>query len=166
MPDWLPIVIAVLGGGLLTGLGTILRGHGQTRNEQAKLASDDRAAWMTYQGAQIETLIKRNETVEARLNAQIEKQAAHSAAHSAEITELQRQNREQADQMIQLRDQNAQQAQQIATLTDERQQYIEKLAIVQARATWLEAALNVEREDNRRLREQLPPRIEVQEATP
>jgi hypothetical protein len=177
IPEWLTVLLAILGGGMLTGAGAFLRARGQNRNEQTKLASDDRALlfkdtreWLAYQGAQIESLIKSKEILEASQAAQAVTQATHSAAHSSEIAELQRQNREQADQMKQLRDQNTTQAQQIDLFTTERQQYIEQLAAAQekvatalARATWLEAELNIEKEQNQRLKALMPVRVEITE---
>jgi chromosome segregation ATPase len=184
MPEWLAIFLALLGGGLLTGAGAFIRARGQNRIESARQQTDDRALlfkdtreWLAWQDAQITNLIASRETLEKRLNEQAVTQATHSAAHSSEIAELQRQNRDQSDQMKQLRDQNTTQAQQIETqaqqidlFTTERQQYIEqlaaaqeKIATVQARATWLESELNIEREEARRLKALMPVRIEVTE---
>ena len=156
MPEWLAIVLAILGGGILTGAGAFLRSVGQNRVERAKQQTDDRTLlfkdtreWLAYQDAQIASLITRNEQLEARLTAQSEKQAAHSAAHSAEIAELQRQDREKTGQ--------------IATLTEERQQYIERLKVSEAKAGFLERENNELRGENARLRTLLPVRIGVTE---
>lgn len=172
MPEWLTWGIAVIG--LLGGSGgfaAYLRARGQNRVEAAKQQTDDRTLlfkdtreWLSYQDAQINNLIARNEALELRLSAQAEKQAAHSAAHTSEIIELQRQDREKAAQIAKLSTQNTEQAAQIQTLTDERQQYIEKLAVVEAQRVFLESEVNILRQDNLRLRELLPPRVEVEKA--
>jgi len=170
MPEWLAIVLAILGGGLLTGAGAFLRSVGQNRVERAKQQTDDRTLlfkdtreWLAYQDAQIASLITRNEQLEARLTAQAEKQASHSATHTAEIAELQRQDREKTAQLTALTEQNTRQAAQIASLTDERQQYIERLKVSETKAGFLERENNELRSENARIRALLPVRVEISE---
>ena len=170
MPEWLTILLAILGGGILTGAGAFLRARGQNRVDAAKQQTDDRTLlfkdtreWLAYQDAQITNLITRNERQEAQLAAQIEKQAAHSAAHSAEITELQRQNREQAAQLAAHTTQNAQQAAQIEKLTEENTVTAQQLKIEIAKREFVERENGELRREIERLRTLLPLRIEVSE---
>ncbi len=168
MPEWLTVLLAILGGGILTGAGAFLRARGQNRTDAAKQQTDDRTLlfkdtreWLAYQDAQIANLITRNERLEASQAAQAEKQAAHSAAHTAEIAELQRQNREQAAQLAAHTTQNAQQAGQIATLTEENTVTTQQLKIEIAKREFVERENGELRREIERLREKLPARTEA-----
>jgi chromosome segregation ATPase len=171
MPEWLTNILAsewaktlttfVIGGGLVA----FYRARSQNRvDERAQLQKEQaefRQALSGELGAlrgQVQQLAATNDKLESTVNEQgreLERLRTLDEVKTGQIQRLQSQNSEQGRQL-------AEQATQIQALTDEKAQMIQRLQVSESQRTFLERENGQLRQENQRLREKLPPRLDSQ----
>jgi Tfp pilus assembly protein PilP len=166
--DWFKVLASLVAGG---GLATLLRAFGQNRTDRYNAVTAERSQLSTEQAEFRAAMAAQL----ARLDAQVAEQSRRNDAleiqgleHVKQIAVLERDKDVQAHQIANLQRQNEGQGKQITeqharieALTEEKAQIIQRLQVAEAKADFLERENNQLRQENLRLRERLPTRVEV-----
>ena len=165
---WSMVILMLSGFGGLTGLAAYVRAKGQNTYDDRSQLTQEQQAFRAAMAAELAALRQQVIGVEARndtLEAETRRQGELIAALTAQKDYQEKQLKGQAEQIDSLRTQNMTQAAQIAALTEEKAGYAQRVQIAEAQKDFLSRENTQLRQENQRLRERLPARIETEPQT-